>query len=169
MLQGKSSAAIAAEIGCCRQAVDRYRSRVVRPALRTTINRPNLDRHEGDSLVTLSQDVAVAKQAITATPFHDRLQATWTRIERVLDRAEHAVQVTEDGDAVGEDLAILAPLLNQAHKNLELLGKASGELQDKAAAPSIAIQIVVPAASVQPRMSDEGYIDVGGAEIGSKR
>lgn len=172
IMNGESNSSIARSLGIHPSTVANYKKRVVHPALRTATQIASVQRNGSECRVLTSQDADTAKQIVISSPFQERLRATWERIERTLDRAENAVQVTEDGDPVGEDLAILAPLLNQAHKNLELLGKASGELMDKAAAPSIAIQVVVPASTIaRPANHDfdpEGAIDVGSAEIGLK-
>jgi hypothetical protein len=60
----------------------------------------------------------------------DNLRA---RLERHADKCETAVRVIKDEDgndvAVGADLTVLAPIANQLHKNLEMLGKLTGELQ----------------------------------------
>jgi hypothetical protein len=52
-----------------------------------------------------------------------------------------------DGVEVWEEqgLQAIAPLMNQAHKNLELLGRVTGEIEQSAAA-NFAIQIVLPGA-----------------------
>jgi hypothetical protein len=57
----------------------------------------------------------------------------------------------EDGNlcAVGKDLSVMAPLLAQAHKNLEILGRATGELEPQGG-QSLAIQIICPWVSPDP-------------------
>ena len=73
----------------------------------------------------------------------------WVRTDRALDKAEKAVRVVKDSQGnvvdIAEDLGAIAPLLNQAHKNVALLGKATGELIE---APQIqvGVQVVMPAA-----------------------
>src|SRR3954469_3930478 len=169
-MNGRSDASIAAQLGISRQAVSKYRRRVIHPALRTAAQLQSLHSGRPEPQLLTSEVNEVARNVIAASPFKERLHATWDFIDRNLRRAEHAVQII-DGDPVADDLAILAPLINQAHKNLELLGKASGELQDRPAAPSIAIQVVVPAGDYRPHLAqldDSGVIDVGSHEIGSK-
>lgn len=172
-MSGETNTSIGRSLGISAQSVGNYRRKVVHPALRTAGQIALTQRNGPDNITLTSQDSELAKQVITSSPLRQRLDALGSRIDNILTRAENAVQCVPDSEGnlvpIADDLSILAPLYNQAHKNLEVLGKLTGELQDKAPAPSIAIQIVVPAASVQPRMSDEGYIDVGGAEIGSKR
>lgn len=64
--------------------------------------------------------------------FRAELEKLRCRINRGLDKAESM-----------DDLAPLAPLLNQAHKNLEILGRATGELESSPGS-AMSIQIVVP-------------------------
>ncbi len=78
---------------------------------------------------------SVSRTALTAqsSPFRSRLEQMWGRAERSMDRAETAVRVTMDKESgeylvAGQDVAAIAPLMAQAHKNLELLGRATGEL-----------------------------------------
>lgn len=90
----------------------------------------------------------VEKTAPAASTFRDRLEQVYLRIDRHMDRAERAQRVVADPDTgelmpVGEDLKVMAPLINQAHKNIEMLGRATGELEP-AQSNSIAIQIVLP-------------------------
>lgn len=165
-MAGESNASIARSIGLSRGTVSSYRRRYVLPTLQA-LGQVGSHQHGISVPDTL---LPVAQQSLRSSPFQERLRATWERIERVLERAENAVQVTADGDPVGEDLAVLAPLLNQAHKNLELLGKASGELLDKSAAPTISIQVVVPAGATVAQQAAEGdVIDVGSIPIGLRR
>ena len=83
----------------------------------------------------------------------ERLEKLWNRVDRNLDKAKNAVRTrTIDGVEVWEEqgLAAIAPLMNQAHKNLELLGKVTGEIETSAGA-NVAIQIVLPTVA-QPQM-----------------
>jgi hypothetical protein len=64
--------------------------------------------------------------------FRQRLEKLHARVDKALERAEVAVRVVNQGGrlvAAGADLAPLAPLLSVAHKNLEMLGWATGELE----------------------------------------
>ncbi len=106
-----------------------------------------VDRHQVEQL---------AAQAVVAAPvlslFRQRLEKLQGRVDRALDRAENAVRVVErDGNlaAAGPDLSALAPLLNVAHKNLEMLGRATGEL-DPSAGSQIALQIICPSTGSAP-------------------
>ena len=92
-----------------------------------------------------------------------RLRYTWGL---AASKAKAASETTSD-------FAACATLLNQAHKNIEILGKLTGELTERPSGPSIAIQIVVPAGaqvpSFAPGPADDGITyDVTGEEIGIK-
>jgi hypothetical protein len=96
----------------------------------------------------------------------------WGRTDRALDRAEGAVRVVTDREtgelvAVGPDVAAIAPILNQAHRNIEMLGKVTGELE-AAAAVQVAIQIVVPAGQQQPAVNIGQAVEFTAVEIGTR-
>jgi hypothetical protein len=145
-------------------AVQRYRSIVINPMLKEAENlnrvlKANKDGEIGSrpAPVPLSNDTAAIKmveRAIEAAPalsiFRKRLEDLHGRIDNALTRAETAVRAAPDPEtgemvALGADLAPLAGLFNQAHKNLEILGKATGELEPDNRS-SVSIQIVCPAA-----------------------
>jgi len=66
-----------------------------------------------------------------------------------MDKAQRAVRTHEDGTAEDWSLSTLPPLFNQAHRNLELLGRATGELCNDGA--PVAQVTLIRALSV-PRM-----------------
>ncbi len=91
----------------------------------------------------------LATEALVAAPvlslFRQRLEKLHRRVDGALDRAESAVRVVKvDGKlaAVGPDLSPIAPLLSQAHKNLEMLGRSTGELEPTGG-QGFCIQIIV--------------------------
>lgn len=109
---------------------------------------------------------SVSRAALTAqaSPFRARLQSMWERAERSMDRAETAVRVTMDKESgeymvAGQDVAAIAPLMAQAHKNLELLGRATGELAN-AEGPVTNVLIVQQSGS-SPVVDDILTIDIG--------
>lgn len=171
LLSGASQTAVARKLGVSRQAVSQYTRRVLRPAMQSAAKLQSLQGLSSDPSQLTAENKLLVRQAVSS-PFMERHSYVWDVVQESLERGRRAVQVTKDGDAVGEDLAVLAPLLNQAHKSLELLGKATGELQDKSAAPVVSIQIVVPAnPSAAPRVefgTGEGVIDVGFEDIGAR-
>ena len=88
------------------------------------------------------------RQSLTslASPFRSRLESTWGIAERTLARAEAAVRVVSvDGESVpvGADLSCVAPLLAQAHRNIELLGRATGELEQAQSQNNTQINIML--------------------------
>jgi hypothetical protein len=81
-----------------------------------------------------------AKENARAEGFRERLETTWSRIEGAMDKAQRAVRTREDGTVEDRSLSALPPLFNQAHRNLELLGRATGELShDGAAAANVTL------------------------------
>jgi hypothetical protein len=96
--------------------------------------------------------------------FRERLEKLWQRADRTLDKAEAAVRVSEDheGNAVfgARDITPIAPLLNAAQKSLELLGRATGELEPEGR-QSFAIQIICPQAPNPGAMPRVSYVSAG--------
>lgn len=100
-------------------------------------------------LTTDKNVVQAVEQAIQAAPvlsvFRTRLESVHGRIERAMDRVE--------GNP--KEFPMLPPLVNQYQKNLELLGKVTGELEQQGTT-SVSIQIVCPSAptpELTPRIS----------------
>jgi hypothetical protein len=126
---------------------------------------PQMERDQAEQL---AMEALVAAPALSL--FRARLEKLHGRVDRALDRAETAVRVIEkDGKlvAAGADLGPIAPLLSAAHRNLEMLGRATGELEP-AGSSSMSIQIICPAAgsSDPPRIvfgQDEGRTIEGSA------
>ena len=50
-----------------------------------------------------------------------------------MDQSRRAVRTRKDGTVEDRSLSALPPLFNQAHRNLELLGRATGELSNDGA------------------------------------
>lgn len=78
-----------------------------------------------------------------SSPFRPRLEQLWGVAERTLKRAEDA-----------ENLPAVAPLMAQAHKNLELLGRATGELAERDA-PTVNVIVVCPSGPTAPAEPDD--------------
>lgn len=102
-----------------------------------------------EPLSTDTKAVTAVTSAIQAAPvlsiFRTRLEGLHDRIERNLNRVE----------ANPKEYPMLPPLVNQLHKNLELLGKVTGELEQQGTT-SVSIQIVCPSAptpELTPRIS----------------
>ena len=126
---------------------------------------PQMERDQAEQL---AMEALVAAPALSI--FRARLERLHDRVDRALDRAETAVRVVErDGKLVasGADLGPIAPLLSQAHRNLEVLGRATGELEPQGAS-SMSIQIICPAvgSTELPRIAfghDDGRMIEGSA------
>src|SRR5215469_3175052 len=87
-----------------------------------------LQRHKADHLRPSLVRAYQAKENARGNGFLARLETTWGRIEGAMDKAQRAVRTHEDGTVEDRSLSALPPLFNQAHRNLELLGRATGEL-----------------------------------------
>jgi hypothetical protein len=160
ILSGQSVRAIARSVNPPIEfnAIQRYKARVVRPILgRAEETERLLGELKATPPATLPpQPSPVALQkaatAIQDGPklsiFRGRLEKLWRTTDETIDEARAAVKVVpgEDGNPkpVGRDIAVMAPLLNAAHKNLEMLGRATGELEPQDRGPGISVQIVCP-------------------------
>ena len=100
-------------------------------------------------------------QAIQDAPvvslWREKVNGLIARTEKTLDKAEAAVRVSRDADGNevfgAPDIAIIAPLINAGWKGLEILGRATGELEPQGSG-QVSIQIVCPAGPGEmPRIS----------------
>lgn len=129
-----------------------YKKRVVKPALRLAQKVQSFQQFESVDSVQVTQHTALTRDIVQASPFRERLENLWNRTQKAADRAEKAVRVVKDQESgelvpVGPDVSAIAPILNQAHKNVELLGRVTGELQENTGRANVAIQIVIPNAA----------------------
>lgn len=134
-------------------SLQRYKQQVILPQLVKAFRTRTRPPAKPDAHYTKEQaaqriaDLKTINKVVSAPPtsvFRARLEEIHTRVERVLDRAE-----------ASKDMASIAPLINQAHKNVELLGKATGELEPSSGS-GIQIQIICPSApdpASMPRIS----------------
>jgi hypothetical protein len=165
-------------------AIQRYKARIVRPILGRA---EETERLLGElkatppstlppqpSPVALQKAATAIQDAPRLSVFRDRLEKLWQRTDRTLDKAESAVRVGKDeaGNPVfgAQDLTPIGPLLAQAHKNVELLARATGELE-LVGGPSLSIQIICPSApaDAMPRvtfMSNDASDAEGEEQIG---
>ena len=152
ILEGKSLREVAVLAGVAHTAIARYKRCVVTPAIRQS---QKVAAFEQLTTTAVEQTQAVAigtRNIIACSPFRAQLASLKERTERLLDRAESGIRARDDGKPNTADAAACAPLIAQAHKNVELLGRATGELE-QAAGPQIAVQIVIPASQGPPGTS----------------
>lgn len=154
-------------------ALHRYKVNVIKPILRRAEATERIVLGEPEvkqALIPLTDSpsaVKLATQAIKDAPvvsiWREKVNALIGRTERTLDKAEAAVRMQrdEDGNEVfaAPDLAVMAPLINAGWKGLEILGRATGELEPQGGT-GISIQIVLPRSSggagqpdAEPRIS----------------
>ncbi len=168
LLQGRPLRDLATLAGVSPNAVLRFRNRVVIPALQAPAQpkrRPAQRQHNGtaDSNLIARQDLSPAQTStrdlMRTSPARERQQVLQARVDRCLDKAE----------ADGKLFPLMPGLLNQGHKNLELMAKLTGELQDGrgGGGPAVAIQIVYHGAQApEVAMHESGTIDAPGIKIG---
>ena len=153
LLAGKSLREVAKLSGISHVQVAAYKRTVMAPAMRTAMQLQSIQQDKKPNNKPNSELANLTREVIKASPFRERLEKLWQRTDNAIERAENAVRVVKDKDGnivdIAEDLSALAPLLNQAHKNVAILGKATGELVE-AAPVNVAIQIVMPATPQQP-------------------
>lgn len=175
ILAGRSARSIASSLAppIHFNAIQRYRTNVVKPLLATASKSTiveSTNKVNAPAIVPLSDDSQVIQQvhnSIQAAPavsiFRRRLEKLYGTLDRTIEKAETAVRVTYDKEgnevAIASDLSAVAPLANQIHKGLEILGRATGELEPQGAS-GVSIQIVCPTQpGEQPRITfarDEG-------------
>lgn len=142
-------------------AIQRYKVSVIKPMLaRAQQTGGILNAQKGNLVIqkaihgpmsTDTQALQTVKESIQDAPtlsiFRHRLEKLHQVIDRTITKAETSVRVAPDKDGnlvvIGADLGVIAPLMNQAHKNLEMLGRATGELEPQGGT-NVSIQIVVP-------------------------
>ena len=152
LMDGKGLREIGRLAGVSAMAVARYKSNVFRPALKQAQQIQALKGFTGDIPTDTKAVATVTRDIVRSSPFRDQLASLKDRTERLLDRAESGIRARDDGKPNTADAAACAPLIAQAHKNVELLGRATGELE-QAAGPQIAVQIVIPASQGVPDAS----------------
>ena len=146
MLEGQPARKVAAIAGISRQAVCLYKKNRFLPSLRASMQAASnhqVTNTDGiNNEPTIQRTVELTRGVISSSPFRAQLASLKERTERALDKVER-----DD-----KRLALMAPLIAQGHKNVELLGRATGELE-QAAGPQIAVQIVIPASQGVPDAS----------------
>ena len=163
ILAGETLSSIAARLGITRQAMSSYKNRVVVPAMKTAaeitdVRRRNRQDNSEDNVSRetyqppkqhaidiISENKALTREIVKASPLMERHGFLWEKTQQGIKDAASAVRVTydEQGNEVSmaQDLSALAPLLNQGHKSIELLGRLTGELRDNTG-PTLVLNIV---------------------------
>ena len=119
-----------------------------------------------DLALDVAKQQVLTREIVQASPVRERLEFLWDTTQSGVKAARDAVRVTYDemGNevSIAQDLSALAPLLNQGHKSIEILGKLTGELRDTTG-PSLTLNIVCPAGEDKQRVdfSDPDAIEMG--------
>jgi hypothetical protein len=160
LLAGKSTVDVARIANCTKQTVIEYREKVLLPAVKTAKSIQSLTlanlaadnlhasvgNHPKDDMATT---VRLTKDHIRSSPFLERLEKVWNRVDSALDHS----------GPESDRFPLHAALINQAHKNLELLGRVTGELESEKT-PSVAIQIVIPNNSAAQPPSSADAVEI---------
>lgn len=149
-------------------SIQSYKIRVIRPMMARADQTSRL--LSGHPLLSTNvvvdpkapADVQAVQQAIIDRPavsiFRKRLEKLYGQLDHTMERAQTSVRCVTDQEtgelvAVGADLGVIAPIANQMHKGLEMLGRATGELEP-IGGNAISIQILTPASQNElPRVS----------------
>jgi hypothetical protein len=150
LIEGRSLREVAKLAGISHVQVMRYKKDILVPAIRAAQKvqaLQSLDSPNKPTSEIFAEQANLTKHVVESSLFRERLEKLWRRTEKALDRAETAVRLVKDStgaDVVaGPDVAAIAPILNQAHKNVHMLGLATGEIEASAAV-DVGIQIVMP-------------------------
>ncbi len=141
------------------KTIHRYKTNVIKPIVDRELGRGGVTiKKNGDLVpsVSLVEDTEIEKRVTreaidgpVLSIFRQRLEELYGDLRATMVKANTAVRVATDKDGnevvVGADLGIIAPLANQLHKNLEMLGRATGELEPQGGG-SVSIQILCPTA-----------------------
>lgn len=146
LLRGESLRDVAKVAGVTHQAIARYKRVIVMPAIRAAQKVQAAQQLTDTSASVVESQTRLTKAIVAASPFRDRLEELWSRTDKALTQAEES-----------KELGVMAPLLNQAHKNVELLGRVTGELE--VSAPMVAIQVVCPV-EIRPAGPEPPTIDI---------
>jgi hypothetical protein len=139
-------------------------------ALQYGLVHTSLDRHKNNHLERRIAKAAERKQEKSDDVFMNRLEYLWDEATDGVKRAKSAARTVTDPETgelcyVGRDLGPLAPLLGQAHRNLELLGTATGRLnQTPQAAGNVYLSVIMPRAIDEARSALPEAIEVKAIE-----
>jgi hypothetical protein len=183
ILNGIPLRRIAEMAGCNFNSVKRYRDEKVIPQLQSQpereftaavkkrakvpavqapqaihVSQNNAIHHDTKSITPLESAENTARQIVRASPVRERLQKLWERTDGYLDK------IAADDELLG----LASGLLNQAHKNVELLAKVTGEIARGEHTTHVSVNIVMPTAignANVPRVDNDDpvVIDVGSA------
>jgi hypothetical protein len=148
LLAGQSLRQVSKIAGVSATQVNIYKRKVIMPAISKASQLQSFQPLPSDNSQLATQQTQIARDLVRVSPFRDRLELLWNRTEENLGKAEKAA---EYGNA--------AKLLSVGHKNLELLGRVTGELES--ITTQVAVQIVMPGNSADDQaMSSDDFIEI---------
>lgn len=133
LLSGVSEVKVAKVAGVSRPAIHNYKLRVITPAIEAARKVSAIQPLAGTDIEQATETATLQRQIAKASPVMERLQNLWETNAEALQRAREAVKVVRDAETgemlpAGQDLAVMAPLLGQGYKGVELLARLTGEL-----------------------------------------
>lgn len=129
------------------QAVQRYRVKLLGPAIRRVAAKLNRVANLPVSVVQASEIVERPLHVVTresladerVNPFVERTEQLWQESWSAVQAAKRAVTTIIDMKGVehirGRDFSVVAPIINAAARSLELFGRGAGYLTDQPGAP----------------------------------
>ena len=165
ILAGETLSSLAVRLGISRQAMSSYKNRVIGPAMKTAAeladhrrrkrqtdtNTDNVSRETSQdqkqhAVDIIAENKVLTREIVKSSPVRERLESVWSKTTTMLDSAD-----VDNG----------APWANAATKQVELLARLTGELQDKSG-PSLTLNIVCPATEAKRiDYSDSEAIEMG--------
>ncbi len=129
------------------QAVQRYRVKLLGPAIRRMASKLNSVANLPVSVVEGNQIVERPLHAVTresladerVNPFVERTEQLWQESWSAVQDAKRAVSTFTDSKGTehirGRDFSVVAPIINAAARSLELFGRGAGYLTDQPGTP----------------------------------
>jgi hypothetical protein len=143
LIAGEPSFKVAAIAKVSRQAIDRYRKRVVRPAVRVALNPHNHTPLETDSEQYIGAQAMNAQQTAQGSTVRNRVDFVWDKLAGNLQAAKS----TDD----------VCKLADRLHASIDRLGILTGELVPQTNGPAATNQFLIHCErmSFQPSISGE--------------
>jgi hypothetical protein len=145
--------AIGRKYRLAKNTIWKYRRDVIGPTLRR-VSETTQALQAIDPACVKTDTAEVEKKLMDATgavlaaePYIKRTEQLWQVTQDAIERAKNAVRVVRDREtgelvAAGDDVRAIAPLIDQAHKNIELSARLTHVL-DAPQAPAANVAVVV--------------------------
>jgi len=163
IMAGESSSKVAKLAGVSRQAIDQYRTRVVRPAIQVAAKVQQSQEVDRATISYVRDTAKLAHDIAKASPVRESLDKYRFGLETALERI---AAIGAKPDATAAEIAAIGPVARAAHENLRILGELTGELGNARYSQSgdvnVSVYLNVPRGT---RDDDDGpVIDITPAE-----